>query len=101
MLTDESKGRSTAFTAKPPAAVPRLQGPPRSNAPGRYGLPGPPTQLWSPPKPEGQLVQLFAKSPQSATHSHSFPTMSNAPQLDLQLLREPVFTGWPAVEMLQ
>ena len=27
--------------------------------------------------------------------------MSNTPQLDLQFARDPVFTGWSAVEMLQ
>src|SRR5438094_112869 len=42
-----------------------------------------------------------ARSAQSATHSSTFPTMSNTPQLDLQFDREPVFTGLPAAEMLQ
>src|SRR5262249_61711630 len=40
-----------------------------------------------------QSVQLFARSLQSATHSDRFPTMSNVPQLDLQLERDPVFAG--------
>src|SRR5262249_58946111 len=42
-----------------------------------------------------QFVQLpaSAKSAQSATNSMAFPTMSNTPQLDLQLLRDPVLTG--------
>jgi predicted RecA/RadA family phage recombinase len=39
-----------------------------------------------------QSVQPAAWSTQSATHSWTFPTMSNTPQADLQLLREPVFT---------
>src|SRR5207249_3779042 len=67
-------------------------------------VPGPPKQLKSPPAIPVwlvQSVQLIALSAQSATHSQTFPTMSNTPQLDLQFDREPVFTGLPAVEMLQ
>src|SRR5262245_35773463 len=51
----------------------------------------------SPPPIPFWLVQsvhpTLARSAQSATHSSTFPTMSNTPQLDLQLLREPVFTA--------
>src|SRR5437016_307179 len=103
MLLSESDGMSVAFTAKTPSSVPKTQFPPRINAPGRLLLlePGPPTQLKSLPKPADQFVQPSARSPHSSTHSHTFPTMSNAPQLDLQLLREPVFTGLPAAEMVQ
>src|SRR5881628_2803297 len=53
----------------------------------------------------GQVVQglpsRFGMSAQSATHSLTFPTMSKTPQLDLHFEREPVFTGLPAVEILQ
>src|SRR5207244_10895720 len=42
-----------------------------------------------------------ARSPQSATHPSALPTMSKTPQLDLQLVREPVFTGAPAAKVLQ
>src|SRR5437764_10716812 len=67
-------------------------------------VPGPPKQLKSPPAIPVwlvQSVQLTDLSAQSATHSATFPTMSNTPQLDLQFDREPVFTGLPAAEMLQ
>jgi len=40
-----------------------------------------------------QSAQLLAMSLQSATHSHTFPTMSKVPQPDLQLDRDPVFAG--------
>jgi hypothetical protein len=86
-----------ASTVKTPVFEPPSRAsPPRRHAPGRFEneLPGPPTQLW-PLKPAGQLVQCCAKSPHSATRSHSFPTMSNAPQLDLQFARLPVFFGAP------
>src|SRR6266581_6309628 len=89
-----------ASTLKTPVLEPSSKSPPRRHAPGRFenGLPGPPTQLWSLPKPAGQLVQCCAKSPHSATRSHSFPTMSNAPQLDLQFARLPVFVcAWDFV----
>src|SRR5262245_39199118 len=44
-------------------------------------------------KPPGQRVQSFARSDQSPTHSCTSPTMSKTPQLDLQLLRDPVPAG--------
>src|SRR5213592_3236336 len=89
-------GRKKANTAKTPASVPLPQEPPRINAPGMLlnGLvspalpvvPGPPKQLTSPPAIPVwlvQSVQLTDLSAQSATHSVTFPTMSNTPQLDL------------------
>src|SRR5262245_60773991 len=39
-----------------------------------------PRQLRSPPNSALQLVQPVARSVQSATHSHTLPTMSCAPQ---------------------
>src|SRR5881397_1364941 len=101
-MTKETDGLRAASTAKTPAPVPSFQAPPRNNAPGmlRTGLPplspGPPKQLKSPPAIPVwlvQSVQFCAASAQSATHSSTFPTMSNTPQLDLQLLRDPVFAG--------
>src|SRR5213596_1268649 len=101
-------------TAKTPACVPSSKSPPRINAPGMLlklpvspalpVVPGPPKQLKSPPAIPVwlvQSVQLTDLSAQSATHSVTFPTMSNTPQLDLQFDREPVFTASPAAEMLQ
>jgi hypothetical protein len=41
----------------------------------------------------GQFVQAIERSAQSPTHSFTLPTMSNAPQTDLQLAREPVSAG--------
>src|SRR5262245_10463749 len=94
-------------TEKTPALAPSTQGPPRVNAAGRLpkpppiGEPLPPKQLTSLPARGApttgacvvQFVQLSARSLHSATHSDTFPTMSNVPQLDLQLDRDPVFTG--------
>src|SRR5262245_31357799 len=98
-----SEGNPPASTANTPAAVPSSQLPPRFSAPGRLRVPavssampvvpGPPKQLKSPPKSDGQLVQETARSAQSATHSFTFPTMSNTPQADVQLVREPVSAG--------
>src|SRR5262245_5624658 len=80
---------------KTPALVPSNQLPPRSNAPGRllWLDPGPPKQLMSLPKPADQNVHPSANSPQSSTHSYTFPTMSNTPHADLQFDRDPVLTG--------
>src|SRR5262249_32612490 len=93
-------GSGPALTAKTPAPVPSKKAPPRTKAPGRLsvplcppGSPGPPTQLKSLPRLAGQFVQLTAVSAQSATHSFTLPTMSNAPHTDWQLDREPVFAG--------
>src|SRR5262249_59630244 len=95
-------GSGPAVTANTPAPVPSKKSPPRTNAPGRLnvplcppGSPGPPTQLRSLPRLAGQLVQLAEVSPQSATHSFTFPIMSNAPHTDWQLDREPGFAGSP------
>src|SRR5262245_61619961 len=107
MKGNEVGGSKTERTAKTPALGPSNQEPPRTNAPGRlpkpFALdePSPPKQLRSLPARGTpttvlcvvQSAQLFARSLQSATHSSTFPTMSNAPQLDLQLDRDPVFTG--------
>src|SRR5262249_30867661 len=40
-----------------------------------------------------QDEQLVERSPQSATHSSTLPTMSKAPHTDAQLGREPVSAG--------
>src|SRR5262245_55075452 len=103
MKKSKSDGKKKSSTANTPAPAPRLKSPPRSTPPGRLLLrdPGPPKQLASSPKLDGQVVQPSAKSPHSATHSDTFPTMSNAPQLDLQLDREPVFTASPTEKTLQ
>src|SRR2546429_2361730 len=102
----EADGTKRAFTAKTPANVKSNQAPPRNDAPGMLlkfpvspalpVFPGPPKQLSSPPAIPAvvvQSVQFVARSLQSATHSSTFPTMSNTPQLDLHLAREPVSTG--------
>src|SRR5262245_12338061 len=101
------EGSAPDSTAKTPAAAPSMTLPPREKAPGRLNVPlvssaipvvpGPPTQLESAPKFAGQFVQATERSPQSATHSSTLPIMSNAPQRDLQLEREPVSTRAPVV----
>jgi hypothetical protein len=57
----------------------------------------PPKQLASPPAIPVWLVQSvlppLARSAQSATHSSTFPTMSNTPQFDWHSPRDPVFTA--------
>jgi hypothetical protein len=42
---------------------------------------------------------VFA-SVQSATHSSTFPTMSNTPHADLQFDRDPVLTGLPVLPVV-
>ena len=104
MLGPVTIGLKVATTANTPAfavtATPKK--PPRRNAPGKLlkPNPGPPTQLVSLPKAAGQDPQLFARSPQSATHSETFPTMSKAPQADLQLDRDPVFVAFNVLPVL-
>src|SRR5205823_15049203 len=62
-------------------------------------MPLPPKLLKSPPARPTAVVQsvqpVLLRSAQSATHSSTFPTMSNTPQLDLQFVRLPVFDGPP------
>src|SRR5262249_56205522 len=68
------------------------------------GPPGPPKQLSATPGMPAdvvQSVQLLAWSVQSATHSSTFPIMSNAPHADLQLERDPVSDGVPVWLKLQ
>src|SRR5262245_65166761 len=58
--------------------------------------PAPPKQLTSPslmPSVELQSLAVHGRSTQSATSSHTLPTMSEIPQLDVQLAREPAATG--------
>src|SRR5438093_13701496 len=113
MPSRESDGPSRANTAKTPAFVPLNQNPPRNNAPGMLRkapvspalpvVPGPPKQLKSPPAIPVwlvQSVQLIALSAQSATHSQTFPTMSNTRHLDWQFDREPALTALPPAGMM-
>src|SRR3989442_11823422 len=82
MTSPEFDGTPSADTTNTPASAPTPQSQPRNNVPGIFGES-------SPPKSE------------SATHSSTFPTMSNTPQSDLQLDREPELTASPTTEMLQ
>src|SRR5262249_46291518 len=100
MKAYENDGKPMASTAKTPASVSSFQSPPRNNAPGTCAntlLPSPPKQLKSPPaRPTAvvQSVQLpVALSAQSATHSLTFPTMSNPPQFETHPALAPVFAG--------
>src|SRR5262245_24071150 len=81
--------------AKTPAFAPSLWNPPRNRMAGRLlnPDPGPATQLRSPPNVADQFAQPFARSPQSPTSSNTFPTMSNAPQLDTHPALAPVLAG--------
>src|SRR5262249_9460738 len=88
-LATENDGATSARAAKTPANWPSVQCPPRKNAPGRLAEPPPPVppkQLASKPGTPDALVQsvqvLVARSAQSATHSSTLPTMSNAPQFE-------------------
>src|SRR5215468_641646 len=107
MKDSKSDGTRPALTAKTPANEPKL--PPRINAAGSEEAvapvpPGPPKQLKSPPGMPAdvvQSVQLLAWSAQSATHSSTFPTMSNAPHAEVQFERDPVSEGAPVFPTLQ
>lgn len=103
MRNSESDGPERPLAVKTPAPVPLNQKPPRNNAPGRLVEldPGPPTQLTSLPKVLDHMTHPSARSPQSPTHSQTFPTMSNAPHFETHADREPVFEGFPVAEMLQ
>src|SRR5262249_11870641 len=97
MPAPPSDGVYPAFTAKTPAATPALKSPPRRNIPGRDEAPDPPKQLLSPPGRAAELVQSVQleseTSPQSATISSTFPTMSKTPHAALHFDRDPVLTG--------
>ena len=73
-----------------------FQLPPRISAPGSPVVAAP-TRHWRSPVGLTPALHVAHTPPdacgsQSATHSQTFPTRSNAPRADLQLLREPVFT---------
>src|SRR5262249_61039322 len=93
----KNDGSLLATTAKTPASVKKAKSPPRCNAPGIFGLPSPPKQIWSPPGRPNAVVAsvqpLVFRSAQSATHSSTLPTMSNTPHADLQLDRDPAADG--------
>src|SRR5262249_8321511 len=107
MNCSKSDGTRSALTVKTPASEPKL--PPRISAAGSEPAvppspPGPPKHLSSTPGMPAdvvQSVQLLAWSAQSATHSSTFPIMSNAPHADLQLERDPVSDGVPVWLKLQ
>src|SRR5262245_43077894 len=88
-------GHSRATNSLSP--TPALKSPPRRNIPGRDEAPDPPKQLLSPPGRASELVQSVQleseTSPQSATISSTFPTLSKTPHADLQFDRDPVLTG--------
>src|SRR5262249_53785009 len=107
MNCSKSDGTRSALTVKTPASEPKL--PPRISAAGSEAAVPP-----SPPGPRKQraaspwmpahavpAVQVLAWAAQSATHSSTFPIMSNAPHADLQLERDPVFDGVPVWLKLQ
>src|SRR4051794_41106969 len=87
----------------PPGPVSKL--PPRSSAAGPTVVDAPARQLKSPVPPKISPTHAVAIGTQSATHSDRFPTMSNPPQRDTQLARDPVVpgsvTGTPSWVMLQ
>lgn len=73
--------------------------PPRSGTAGRP-VPAPPNVLSSVPNEAGHEMSVVPGLCQSATHSHTLPTMSRVPHPDTQLEREPVATA-AAPRMLQ
>lgn len=77
--------------------------PPRSSAPGSPVVAAP-ARHWKSPvglTPALQVPHVVERGTQSATHSKTFPTMSKAPRVDTQLLREPVGTTANALFVLQ
>src|SRR5262249_12735144 len=96
-----------------PASVPLRKSPPRISAAGsstKSKSPGAaPARHW--PSPVGltpglQAPHVVDRGNQLATHSERVPTMSKAPSVDVQLLRDPVLTAanpvpvWRAVVLL-
>src|SRR5262249_21793051 len=86
-------GPPLPLTAKTPASAPLNPLPPRSRAPGPLKVFAPARHIASSLKPRLQPRHTVDSGTQSATHSLTFPTMSNAPQADLQFDREPVLVG--------
>ena len=91
-MAPETVGDPDGTTAKTPASARSDQSPPRNNAPGPPVVSAPTRHITSSLNPP-QLAHAVECGTQSATHSHTFPTMSKAPQLDLQFDREPVLAG--------
>ena len=101
MKPGETDGPSPASTAKTPAIVPCRSRRREPTRPERLAAPSRSAEAAdvAAVKPERRRpvrAPTLARSAQSPTHSSTFPTMSNTPQLDLQFAREPVFTGAPA-----
>src|SRR3990170_6168000 len=100
MSKPANDGVTLPSTAKTPAPEPLAKLPPRISAavPAAWVVPA--RQLRSPAN-SAVPQDPEAGGTQSATHSKRLPTMSKAPNLDLQLLREPVSTTADAATILQ
>src|SRR5262249_24829050 len=95
-------------TASGPASVPLRKSPPRSSAAGSSTTsksPGAaPARHWASPvglTPGLQVPHVVDRGNQPATHSERLPTMSKAPSVDVQLLRDPVLTAANTLPVLQ
>src|SRR5262245_44078829 len=78
------------MTESGPLSSPTKKKPPRTNAPGAGALVLAPARHMMSSLKLPQFGQSVASGTQSATHSATLPTMSNAPRADTQPLREPV-----------
>src|SRR5262245_30142917 len=101
MKSSERDGSAVPTTASGPLSPSPKKAPPRKSAPGPGPLVLAPARHMisslMPPQP-GQCVE---SGTQSATHSNTLPTMSNAPRADTQLLREPERVVVALLKMLQ
>src|SRR5262249_14978722 len=91
-----------------PASVPLRKSPPRRRAGGsstKSKSPGArPARHRAPPvgrHPGLQVQHIVDRGNQLATHSERLPTMSKAPSVDVQLLRDPVLTAANTLPVLQ
>src|SRR5262245_10826349 len=95
-------------TSSGPARVPLRKSTPRRSAAGsttKSKSPGsaPARHLASPVglTPGLQVPHVVDRGNQPATHSERLPTMSKAPSVDVQLLRDPVLTAANTLPVLQ
>src|SRR5436190_8513275 len=98
-------GATPPWMASGPGFTVGLMLPPRMSAPGSPVVAAPIRHCKSPvgltPAVHVPQPDVVDRGTQSATHSQTFPTMSNAPRADVQLLREPLFTVVPTLVQLQ
>src|SRR5262245_30954231 len=100
MKREEKDGRRS-ITRSGPAPWLTTNEPPRTSAPGPRSVVLAPARHMSSSLNAPQLEHTVESGTQSATHSSTLPTMSNAPRAETHALRAPVLSSVPSDPELQ